>query len=176
MSSAGASRENRVEEIVRRYKRQRLKFFAVIYLLPGLGLVSILLFDWVLRLGAEWMAFRFWAVEGPIILWCLLIAMIGIKRPRFLRAWIFGPEPRLSDEEKAENASREEIQRQFEQLTRPLSWLTNLAYFGCIFTLVFWWIGDITMTIELGIATTLLGIIALLGVWAHRRIHQAHVR
>ena len=78
MSSAGASRENRVEEIVRRYKRQRLKFFAVMYLLPGLGLVSILLFDWVLRLGAEWMAFRFWAVEGPIILWCLLIAVSGI--------------------------------------------------------------------------------------------------
>jgi hypothetical protein len=174
MSSAGSLPEGRIDEIIRRYNRQQLKFYAALYLLPSIGLISALLFDWILRLGPGWAVFRFWMVEGPYIGWGLLLLMLANGRPRFVRDFIFGLEPQLSDEEKAQKARDEEIRRQFDRLIRPLDWLMRLAFYGCVFTLVFWWVGDITMTTELAIATTLLGLMAALSVWARGRIYQAY--
>jgi hypothetical protein len=53
MNSAGSSPESRIDEIIRRYNRQQLKFYAALYLLPSVGLISALLFDWILRHGAD---------------------------------------------------------------------------------------------------------------------------
>jgi hypothetical protein len=53
MNSAGSSPESRIDEIIRRYNRQQLKFYAALYLLPSVGLISALLFDWILRHGPD---------------------------------------------------------------------------------------------------------------------------
>ena len=174
MDTEQASADDRIDQLLREIRRRDIVFI-VIHLLPWLGLLASVAW-WYIGLRPEWAAVAFWIVQGPLILYLAILIILGIGRPRFVRDFVFGPERELSAEEKAERAKRDEVQRHFDKLTRPISWTMCIAGYGTLMNILLWWNGQLTMTVELGIATGLLGVIAGLSVWALRRIHTAYFR
>ena len=167
------SSEECIDQLIRQIRRIDL-FLLLIWVVPGVFILASILAAWIFGSKPLWVQILDWSGHALLLLSIVLLMLVNTGRPRFIRRLVFGPERELSEQEKADRAQRDEIQKQFDRLTRPISWTYSIAACGAAANILLWLTGQLQMTLELGIATASLAVIAGLSLWGMRRIHTAY--
>ena len=169
MSIDQESEHERIERLIRKAKRINFFYYSLI-LGPGAVVLLSLAAAWFFGREPLWVQILNRGSEVAFGLSMLLMAIYGYRRPKFVAEFLFGPAPHISEEEKAMQAADDLVLKEFQRITRPISWISSLGFLSCLLISVQWYLGELDTRILLGAAIAALAAVVLLTLWAQHRV------